>query len=217
MPRLRSITLLAAVVAVLLVLPAHPAVAQEGDGGDKAAAKKADHKDEHKKPNPIAPEFLDLAIWTVVVFLVLLFLLKKFAWGPMLEGLRKREDTIRSAVEEAKIARAETERARADFQRQLAEAHAEIPKLMEAARRDAQKLAEEMRARAAQEIQADRQRLRREIDTARDQALKEINDHAAQLATLISAKAIRRSLSPEDHRRLVDEALAELKEAHKES
>src|SRR5262249_45045554 len=109
--------------------------------------------------------------------------------------------------------RQETAAARAEFERQLAEAHAEIPKLMEAARRDAQQLVEEMRTRATAEIQADRQRLRREIETARDQALKDITDHTANLATLISAKAIRRSLTPDDHRRLIDEALAELKEA----
>ncbi len=157
----------------------------------------------------------DLGLWSIVVFLGLYFLLRKFAWGPILEGLQKREAAIRSAVEEAKLARDETQRARVEFKRQLDEAHAEIPKLLERARQDAQKLGEEMRTRAAAEIQADRQRLRREIDTARDQALQEIWNQAAQLATLISAKAISRSLTPDDHRRLVDEALDEMKEARK--
>jgi F-type H+-transporting ATPase subunit b len=214
MPRLRWITPFVAVLAVLVALAGRPASAQEGHGGEKAG-EKAGHKDEHKKPNPIAPEWLDLGIWTLVVFLVLLWVLSKFAWKPMLEGLRKREQTIREAIEVAKQTREEMASERAEFERRLAEAHSEIPRLMEAARRDAQNLAEEMRTKAAQDIQADRQRLRREIDTARDQALKDLTDHAAQLATLISAKVIRRSLTPEDHRRLIDEALAELKEAQK--
>src|SRR5947209_3708570 len=91
---------------------------------------------------------LDLALWTIVVFVLLFFILSKYAWKPMLEGLNKREQSIRGAVEEAKIARAETERLKAEFTRELEAAHQQIPKLMEEARRKAQELAEEMRAKA---------------------------------------------------------------------
>jgi F-type H+-transporting ATPase subunit b len=185
---------LAAAAALVLALPGW------------AAAAAAD-----EKKDIFAPAF-DLGLWTIIVFVVLFLVLKKYAWGPMLQGLRTREESIRAAIEEARLAREETAQARADFERKLAEANAEIPRLMEAARRDAQHLQEEMRAKAAQDIQADRQRLRREIDTARDQALKDITDHTAQLATLVSAKILRRSLTPDDQRRLVDEALAELKD-----
>jgi F-type H+-transporting ATPase subunit b len=69
-----------------------------------------------------------------------------------------------------------------------------------------------LRAKATSEIQADRQRLRREVELARDQALQEIWTQAAQLATLISAKALKREVNTDDHRRLVDDALAELHE-----
>lgn len=152
----------------------------------------------------------DTAIWSVVVFVLLLLILRKFAWGPMVEGLQKREKTIRDAVEEAKKARDETARVTARFQAEMTAKMAEIPKIMEQARRDAEQLKEEMRAQAAKDIQAERQRLRREIETARDQALQELWTRAVQLATLISAKAIGRGLSEEDHRRLVDEALHDL-------
>ena len=64
--------------------------------------------------------------------------------------------------------------------------------------------------------EAERERLHRDINTARDQALKQLWEQSAQLATLISAKAIRRQLSPEDHRRLVDEALADLQGARRD-
>jgi F-type H+-transporting ATPase subunit b len=82
--------------------------------------------------------------------------------------------------------------------------------MMDGARRDAQQLNDEMVAKAKSEITAERDRLRREIESARDQALSEIWKQTAQLATRVSAKAIRRGLSEEDHRRLVDEALTEL-------
>jgi len=183
--------------------------------GDKKDEKHKDkHDDQHGKKdafNLFAGE-LDLAIWTVVVFLLLFFILSKYAWGPMLVGLKKREENIRTAVEEAKIARAETERMRGEFRRELDAAHQEIPKLMEDARRKAQELAEEIRSKANADIAAERQRLRREIDTATDQALQQIWTSVAQIAGEIASKAIRRSLTPEDHQRLVEEALNEMRE-----
>lgn len=159
----------------------------------------------------------DLGLWSVVVFLLLFFILSKVAWKPMLEGLQKREQTIRAAVDEAKEARKETERVRAEFKAEMDKAYAEIPKMMEAARRDAQALSEEMRSKTMADIQTERQRLRREIETAKDQALQELWSKSAELATIISAKAIRRSLSEDDHRRLLDEALTELKQRERRS
>jgi len=101
-------------------------------------------------------------------------------------------------------------RTKADFERQLAEANQQIPKLMDEARRAADQLREEMRGQAAAEIQEERQRLRRDIDVAKDQALQDIWNQAANLATLISAQVIGRTLSADDHRRLVDEALKDV-------
>jgi len=145
---------------------------------------------------------------------VLLFVvLRTKAWGPILEGLQKREEAIRSSLEDAKQTREEMIALKADFQKELAEAHQEIPKLMEEARRDAEVLASDMRAKAAADIQAERDRLRREVEIAKDQAIKEIWEQAAQLATLISTKAIGRSLTVDDHHRLIDESLQEMRHA----
>jgi F-type H+-transporting ATPase subunit b len=162
-------------------------------------------------PNPIMPA-ADLGLWALVIFLALLFILNKYAWGPILKGLQTREENIANSVEEAKKARAETERISQEFKAKMEQAYAEIPKIMEQARRDADTFKEEMRVQTTKEIQAERQRLRREIEAAKDQALQELWNQAAQLATLISAKAIGRSLTEEDHRRLLDEALGEMRE-----
>jgi F-type H+-transporting ATPase subunit b len=163
------------------------------------------------KSNLMEPRF-DLTLWSIVIFVILFLVLKKFAWGPILEGLTKREHSIQSAIEEAKRAHEEMAKQQAEFQRQLAEANQQIPRLMEQARRQAEQLKEEMRTEAATEINNERQRLRREIEVAKDQALAEIWNQAASLATVISARAIRRSLTPDDHRRLVDDALREIHE-----
>jgi F-type H+-transporting ATPase subunit b len=163
--------------------------------------------------NPLFPPRVDLTLWTIVVFVVLLLVLQRFAWGPMVEGLKKRESHIRLAVDEAKLAREETERLRAQFKTEMDQAFAKIPQMMEEARRSGEKLAEEMRAKATADIAAERQRSHRELTIAKDQALQELTTHVAQLATLISAKAIGRTLSSEDHTRLIDEALSEIHQA----
>jgi F-type H+-transporting ATPase subunit b len=166
----------------------------------------------HGPPN--AMEFrADTALWSIVVFVGLFAILYFKAWPLVLEGLQKREETIRSSLEEAKKVRAEMVALKADFQKELADAHQQIPALMEEGRKKAEELSNEMRSKAAADIQAERERLRREVEIAKDQAIKELWEQAAQLATLISAKAIGRSMTEDDHRRLLDEAMNELSQA----
>jgi F-type H+-transporting ATPase subunit b len=159
---------------------------------------------------------LDLAIWTVVVFLILLFVLSKFAWKPILEGLQKREENIHAAVKEAQDAKDEAQRLRQQLQVEMNQAAEKVRDIIDAARKDAQHSADEMLAKAKSEIQTERDRLHREIGLARDQALQELWSQSAQLATLISSKAIRRHMNQDDHTRLVDESIAELRAAGSE-
>lgn len=160
------------------------------------------------------PELLnirwDLGLWTIVVFVLLFFILKKAAWGPMLEGLHKREQSIRGAIEDAQRAKDEAQRLRDQFQQELDKSHETVRGILDEARRDAQHTTDEMVAKARTEIQAERDRLRREIETAQEQALQEIWNQTAHLAAMVSTKAIRRQLTADDHRRLVDDALTEL-------
>jgi F-type H+-transporting ATPase subunit b len=181
-----------ALVLLLLIAPA--ALAAEDEG-----------------PKGIFYGGIELAIWTVVVFLILLFILGYFFWPMMLHGLEKREQAIAQAMEEARKARLEAEHVRTDLEKRMNRAGEEIRQMMDQARQNAQQAADELLARTRAELQTDRERLHREVQMAKDQALSDIFTQAGQLATVISAKTIRRHLSDEDHRRLVDEALAELK------
>lgn len=180
------------------------------------AGKSSDHGKQEKEaggPEIFTPVRIDLAIWTLVVFLLLLFVLTKYAWNPMLGALQKRDDNIRSAIDEAKRARGEARQLREDLATERAKIAQERRIALDEARRDGQQLRETMLAQGKAEIQSERERLHRELSTATDQALKKIWEQTAQLATLISAKAIRRQLTPDDHHRLVDEALADLRKA----
>jgi F-type H+-transporting ATPase subunit b len=167
------------------------------------------HYAREEKPNPFSPA-LDLTIWSVLVFLLLFLVLWKFAWGPILQGLQKREQNIAEAVEQAKLAREEAQQAREQLAAQMQKANDEVRQLLDKAKRDADRLAAEVKAQAQADVQAERDRLRREIEVARDQALQALNEHAVNLATLISARALRREVNPDDHRRLVDDALADI-------
>jgi F-type H+-transporting ATPase subunit b len=199
---MRKLLLLCAAVFTIAVLGASPALAADDHGGGAA------------KAGPLDIAF-DTAIWAALVFFLMLIVLRARAWNPILEGLQKREESIRSSLQEAKTTRDEMVTMRAAFQKDLAEAHQQIPLLMEEARRKAEEMANDMRAKAAADIQTERERLRREVEIAKDQAIKQLWEQAAQLATLISAKAIGRALSEDDHRRLLDESLQEMRQAER--
>jgi F-type H+-transporting ATPase subunit b len=154
---------------------------------------------------------LDLAIWTVVVFLVLFLVLRAFAWKPMLAGLQKREESIRGALEEAEKARAEAQQIRASLQKDMDQAHHRVKEIIDEAKRDAERTAADTVAKAKADIALERERLHREIQNETDAALQSLWTRAAELATQVSAKVIRRQLDGEAQRRLIDEALSELK------
>ena len=209
-----------AVLTILTVaaLSTRAAGAENANAGQVGAAAKGQQQQKAQKggdqgPPIFLPIRIDLAIWTVVVFLLLLFVLSKYAWNPMLDALQKREENIHAAIEEAKRAREDARQIQGQLASERAKIAEETRAAMDEARRDALQLKETMMAQAKADIQADRDRLQRELESAKDSALKEIWDQTAQLATLVSAKAIRRQLTPDDHRGLVDEALADLQKS----
>lgn len=158
-----------------------------------------------------AHQILDLAIWTVVVFLILLFVLSKFAWKPMLQGLQKREQDIRDARDEAHKVREEAHKLHEQLQAEMAQAAQKVHAMLDEARRDAEGAKADLIAAARAEIQTERERLHREIQVETDQALQSLWTRAAELATQVSAAALGRQIDGDGHRRLIDEALAELK------
>jgi F-type H+-transporting ATPase subunit b len=155
--------------------------------------------------------WIDLTIYTIIVFLVLLTILNTFAWPQIRAGLEAREKSIAHDRAEADRAKSEAEAARKELAEKLSKANDEIRSMMEKARADAQTAAAQEIARGKAELAAEKTRLRKEMDRARDQALQEIWKSGASLATLISAKTIRKNLTEEDHRALIDDALQEFR------
>jgi F-type H+-transporting ATPase subunit b len=184
--------------------PAGAATHDEHETADSAA-----HGEEHDRPNLFAGD-LGNAIWTLVIFVCVLFVLGKFAWRPILGALQQREEFIQQSLAEAKRDREEAEARLREHAAQLDQAREEASAIVEEGRRDAEVARRRIHGEARAEADAIIARARREIGAARDTAVRELYDSVAEVATDVAARIIRQRLSPEEHRRLVDESIEEL-------
>lgn len=155
----------------------------------------------------------DLGIFTLIVFGLLVLVLSKTAWPKITEGLAKREAAILGARDDAARARAEAEDIRVRLQKEFADAQDKIRAMLDEARRDADSLRATEREAGVKEAAAERERAKREIESAKDSALDEIYRTAVDLATSLTAKTIGRQITADDHRKLLDESLAELRQS----
>lgn len=148
-----------------------------------------------------------LLIWTIITFVVLLFVLRKVAWGPILSALEQRETTIRSSLEEAQRARQEVQQMLAQNQQLLADANRESARVLEQARVEAQRLQETLAAQARDEVQRLRDEARREIERERQLAIQELKGTTADLALAAAGHLLKTAVDHDNHRRLVVEFL----------
>lgn len=152
----------------------------------------------------------DLAIYTFIVFLVLIALLSKYAWGPIAAALEAREKHIHEEIAEAERANLEAQRLLAEHGKKLAEVQNEVRAILDEARRDAQHSQQEIMKQAQLEADATRQRALRDIEQARDKALQELFQKAADVATDMAGQIVRRTINTQDHRDLVQQVLQQL-------
>ncbi|QEH34078.1 ATP synthase subunit b precursor [Aquisphaera giovannonii] len=182
-----------------------PAASPAAHGAEAGHAAEA----EEGSNNPLKPE-PTLAIWTVLVFLGLLFILRRFAWAPLAEALHHREEHLEHTLLETEKARDESEKLLAEHRRLMAQADDRIRALFDKAQKDAQANADAIVRAAQAEAEAARDRAQREISTAKDQALSEIWNKTADAAVSVAGRVLSRSLNEDEHRRLLDEAIKEL-------
>ena len=150
-------------------------------------------------------------ITTLVIFILLIVILSKTAWGPIVKGLEARENKIRGDIRDAEAARARAEATLKQYQQQLATAEQQVRDLLAKASADAQQLATSIRTNAQAEAEEVKERATKEIESAKNQALGEIYDQAATLGTTIAEKILRRNLNADDQRDLVQASLEQMK------
>ncbi|HZP39462.1 MAG TPA: F0F1 ATP synthase subunit B [Methylomirabilota bacterium] len=140
-------------------------------------------------------------------FGLLLFILVKLLYKPLLAKMNERSDAIRNSLEEAKAARAEAERERAEHAAKLQAALAEAQSIRATALKEAaeeqRRLVESARAEAARLVEAARNEMAQDVRRAR----QELRQEVADLATSVAERLIRKSLRDEDHRRIVEDAI----------
>ncbi len=163
----------------------------------------------HETGVPMDPKG-DLALWSFVVFLLFLGVLGKFAWKPMIEGLDKREASIRSAIVEAEENRKKAEAMLADYQKKLKEAEQHVQSMIAEARRDAERTSQDLIAAAQRDVDLLRQRTKDEIRQAKDAALADVFSQLNTQVVLATEHVLGRALQDSDQERLVSEALASI-------
>ncbi|MFN2420889.1 MAG: F0F1 ATP synthase subunit B [Gemmatimonadota bacterium] len=156
-----------------------------------------------------------LIIWTVITFLLLLAILWRFAWNPILGALDARERAIQRTIEDAERLQAEAAALLQEHGRRLAEAREERNKIIDEARQAGEHLKTEVLEKARREADQVLVRAHRQIELETEEAILTIRDQAAELAIKVAERVIERSLTGEDHRRMAREAVTELAETRR--
>lgn len=160
--------------------------------------------------NPLVQPDPGLYIWTIVTFLILLALLGRFAWRPLLDALEKRQEAIRKSLDDARQAKEELQRIHAESQRILAEARTEAGEIVSRTRTEAARFADEMKQKARTDADALVKHAERQIDLQTARAVETIRHEAVDLSIAIASKILRRDISKEDNERLIQETLKEM-------
>jgi F-type H+-transporting ATPase subunit b len=151
-----------------------------------------------------------LMIWTLIAFGLTFFVLKRYAFGPIQKTIDERRDRIRQSLEDADAAREEARRLLEEHRALIGSARRDAEEILSEARR----VADAQRERVKEETEADRQRrleeTRRQIEAETRRALDAIRSEVAELSLIAATKVTGKALTDEDHRRLIDEAIAEL-------
>ena len=160
--------------------------------------------------NPLVQPDPGLFIWTIATFLVLLFLLQRFAWKPLLQALENRQEMIRKSLDDAEQAKTELQQVQEESNRIVGKARVDAEAIIAASRADATKLQEELRAKARAEADAIVKNAERQIQQQTDRSLVQIREEAVDLSLGIASKLIQRNLAKEDNDALIEDALKQI-------
>ena len=153
---------------------------------------------------------LGLMIWTLLAFGVTLYLLNKFAFPRIAEALDRRRLAIEESIDHAERTKREADELLEEYRARLREAREQAEQIVVRARRASDSLQDEAKAAASKQREELLASTRRDIEAETRRALEEIRKEVANLTVVATEKVTRKSLTPEDHRRLIEEALGEV-------
>jgi len=151
-----------------------------------------------------------LIIWTIITFLVLLFILKKVAWKPILNLLHEREETIANSLQKAEDAKSEAERLLKEHSEKIAKAEAESQRIINEGRQLAEKIKENMTIEAKTVADKITKEAKADIEKSRQAALSSIKNEISNIAILAASKIISENLNEKIDKKLVDKMIDDL-------
>lgn len=155
---------------------------------------------------------LGLFFWQFVVFIVVLFVLSRYAWKPITDALKARENSIADALNQADKARVEMQQLQSNNQKLLDEARLERDKMLKAAQKTADDIREEARKRTETDVKRMLEEATRAIETEKQAAVSEIKKQIASLSVEIATTLLKRELSaPEQQQALVADLIKDVK------
>ena len=154
-----------------------------------------------------------LIFWEIITFLILLFLLYRYAYPPIRDQIQRRQSEIEEAIDEAQKTRAEARELLAEYRRQIEEARAEARQILDEARRQGESQRERAKREAREEGERIIQRAHEEIEREREAALRELRREVADLVIVTTERLIGEELDRDGHELLISEALDSLETA----
>ena len=164
--------------------------------------------------NPLVQPDPGLFIWTILTFLVLVGLLAKFAWRPLLEALERRQATIAKALDDAKLAKQELERLQKESAEMMRQARIEAEAIIARSRTDADALREELKQKSRAEAAAIVKNAEQQITLETARAIQQIRHEAVGLSVEIASKILQRQVSREDNEALIEATLKQVEARH---
>ncbi len=151
-----------------------------------------------------------LSVWTLIVFGMLVFILGRYAWGPILGAVEAREKGIQQALDEAAARNAEATRILAEHKEQLADARRQASELIAEGKAAGEELRKEIEEKARAEAQSIVERARQEIERERDQAIETLRKESVELALAAASRLMQENLDTQKDRELVERYLSEM-------
>ena len=160
--------------------------------------------------NPLVQPDPGLYIWTIATFLILLWLLAKFAWRPLLAALEQRQETIRKSLDDAQQAKQDLERLNAESRQILNEARVQAEHILSQTRTDASRLRDELKQKAQSEAAGVIKNAERQIEMETARAVQQIRNEAVDISIAIASKLLERNVTREDNERLIEETFKQI-------
>lgn len=151
-----------------------------------------------------------LIIWLTVTFVVLLVLLRKFAYGPILDTLDKRSQHIQDALDQAEKLKTDADTMFAEYSKQLENAKKEANKIVEQGKKISEQIKQEMVEKAKEQSSNLIRQAENEIENKKEEALKELRQNVAMLSVSVAEKVLKKSIDEKEHRRLLEDSMEEV-------